>query len=104
MKSCLPKRPSDFALESLFWQRHRNISLLACQNLWAIEVATIGDDIEVVSIKNVFRLQRHRGKLRAIRAGIRHLVRDDQMMLCIHRYLNVVADNARTAPPCRHRA
>src|SRR5262249_22271057 len=45
------------------WQRHRNVSLLACQNLGAVEVATIGNDVEVVSMKNLFRPQRHVGKL-----------------------------------------
>jgi hypothetical protein len=30
-------------------------------------------------------------------------VRDDQMMLGIHGYLDVVADDAGAAPTCRHR-
>src|SRR5271169_1454858 len=45
------------------WQRHRNVSLLASQNLGAVEVAAISDDVEVVSMKNVLRLQCHFGKL-----------------------------------------
>ena len=45
------------------WQRDRNVGLLACQNLGAVEVATIGDDIEMVGEQNVFRLGCHFGKL-----------------------------------------
>jgi hypothetical protein len=41
--------------------------------------------------------------LRAIRAGVRHLVRDDQMMLRIHSDLHIVANDARAAPARRHR-
>ena len=44
-------------------QRHRNVGLLACQNLGAVEVAAIGDDIEMVSTKNAFRLRCDVGKL-----------------------------------------
>src|SRR6202035_5023079 len=44
-------------------QRHRNVSLLACQNLGAVEVATISDDIEALSTKNGLRLRGDVGKL-----------------------------------------
>jgi hypothetical protein len=37
--------------------------LLACQNLGAVEIAAIGNDIETVSVKDFLRLRRHFGKL-----------------------------------------
>jgi hypothetical protein len=43
--------------------RHRNIGLLASQNLDAVEVATISDGIEMVSTKNVLCLRGNVGKL-----------------------------------------
>ena len=45
------------------WQRHCNACLVACQDLGAVEVTAISDDIEMVSLKNVFRLRCHFGKL-----------------------------------------
>src|SRR5260370_16565308 len=54
-------------------QRHRDVGLLACQNLGAVEVAAIGDDIEMVSTKNAFRLRCDVAKLCPIRPGIRPL-------------------------------
>ena len=61
-------------------QRHRNVSLLAGQNLGAVEVAAIRNGIERASTKNVLLLRCDLGKLGAVRAGIRHLVGDDQMI------------------------
>jgi len=58
----------------------------------------------MLSTKSLLGLAGDVGKLGAIRAGIRHLVRDDQMMLRIHGDLNVVADNAGATPACSHRA
>src|SRR5260370_38538167 len=51
-------------------QRHRDVGLLACQNLGAVEEAAIGDDIQMVSTRNAFRPRWHFGKLCATRAGI----------------------------------
>src|ERR1700724_3290637 len=85
------------------WQRHCDVSLLACQNLHTAEVAAIGDNVEMISIENLLRLRCDLGKLRPVRTGIRHLMRDDQMMLRIHSYLHVVPDDTRATPACRHR-
>jgi hypothetical protein len=38
-------------------------------------------------------LQRHFGELRSIRTGVRHLVRNNQMMLRVYRDLHVIANN-----------
>src|SRR5437588_10420435 len=44
-------------------QRHRKVSLLAGQNLGAVEVAAIRNGIEMVSAKNLLRLRCNLGKL-----------------------------------------
>ena len=38
-------------------QRHRDVSLRACQDLCAVEIATISDDIELISTKNLLCLR-----------------------------------------------
>jgi len=40
------------------------------------------------------RLFRHRGELASVIANVGDLVRDDQMMLSVHRGLDIVADDA----------
>ena len=75
-------------------QRYGDVSLFACQYLGAVEVATIGNNIETVSAKNGLRLQRDLGQLCAIRSSIGHFVGDDQMMLSVHSNLHVIANNA----------
>ncbi len=50
------------------------------------------------------RLLRHVCELRAVVADVCHLVRNDQMVLRIHRGLHVVTNHARAAPARRHRA
>jgi hypothetical protein len=76
----LPKRPSDFAPDVNGFGN----GLLARQYLGAAEVAAIGNGFEMVCAKNLLRLQCHFSELRSIRAGIGHLVRNDQMMLRVH--------------------
>jgi hypothetical protein len=51
LKSCLPKRRSAFEFEVIGFggvtvPRDRDASFFACQDLFAAEVAAIGDDIE----------------------------------------------------------
>jgi hypothetical protein len=46
-----------------FRQSHRNVGLRACQDLRAVEVAAISDDIEPVSTKNLLCLRGDFGKL-----------------------------------------
>jgi hypothetical protein len=59
-------------------------SLLARQDLRAVEVAPVGNDIEALCLERVFRLLGYAGELRPVVADIGHLVRDDQMMLGVH--------------------
>jgi hypothetical protein len=76
----------------------------ACANLLAVEIAAICDGIELLRSENGLRLLRHGGELRAIRADIGDLVRDDQMVLGLDRDLHVVADDAGASAARRHRA
>ena len=61
-------------------------------------------DLRLIDAKNLFRCSRRARKLRAIRAHIRHLVVDNQMVLGVDSRLHVVAHDPRTAPARRHRA
>src|SRR6516164_6910154 len=44
-------------------QRHRDVGLLAGQNLRTVVVAAVSDGIEIISAKNVLRLRCHSGEL-----------------------------------------
>jgi hypothetical protein len=79
-------------------QRHGDPRAIASQDLIAVEVATIGDGIELIGLQNGLRFVGDVRKLRAIRAHIRHLVRDDEMALGIDRDLHIVAHDAGAAP------
>src|SRR6516164_283808 len=68
-------------------QRHCNVSLLTGQNLRTVEVATIGNRIEMLSTESLLGLRSHVGKLCPIRADIRDLVRDNQMVLGVYSHL-----------------
>ena len=73
------------------------------KDLRAVEVAAIGDGFERLCLQNSLRLLGDIGKLCSIGATVRHLVRYDQMMLGFHCHLDVVADDARSAPARGHR-
>lgn len=85
-------------------QRHRDASLVTREDLQAVEVAAIGDGFELIRLQNRLRLLGDIRKLCPIRAGIRHLVRDDQMMLALDRNLHIVADDTGAAATRCHRA
>ena len=78
-------------------QRHGDPRAIASQDLNAVEVATIGDGIELIGVQNGLRLFGDVRKLCAIRAHIRHLVRDDEMALGIDRDLHIVTHDAGAA-------
>ena len=67
---------------------------LAGQHLVAIEIAAIGQHGEFLTRHHVPGLLPHRQQLGAVVADIGHLVRHDEMVLGLHRHLDVVADNA----------
>ncbi|HRD79085.1 MAG TPA: hypothetical protein PK264_24660, partial [Hyphomicrobiaceae bacterium] len=85
-------------------QRHGGVRVIVRLDLLAAVVAAIGDGFELVDAENLLGLAAHVGKLCPIRAAIRHLVRNDEMVLSVDRNLHVVADDARAAPARRHRA
>ena len=68
------------------------------------KVRHVGDRIERPRLESGLRLLRHGGELRAIRADVGHLVRDDQVVLRLDRHLHVVADDAGAAAARCHRA
>ena len=73
-------------------QRDRDARFLARRNLLAVEVAAIGDGIEVLHFQRRLRPLGH-GRLRPVVTDVGHLMRDDQMMLGVDRDLDVVADD-----------
>ena len=85
-------------------QRHGDAGVLARLDLLAVEVTAIGDGLEFLDLQRFFGRLRRIRELRAIRAHIRYLVRDDQMVLGVDRRLHIVADDAGAAPAGRHRA
>jgi hypothetical protein len=74
------------------------------KDLFAAEVAAIGDDIEARGFQRRFRLLGHVGELRPVGADVGHLMRDDQMMLGVYGDLDVVAYDARAPAARRNRA
>ena len=85
-------------------QRDRDARFLARQNLLAVEVAAIGDGIEVLHFQRRLRPLGHGRKLRPVVTDVGHLMRDDQMMLGVDRDLDVVADDTGALAARRHRA
>jgi ABC-type amino acid transport substrate-binding protein len=70
------------------------IGLLAIQNLFAFEVAAIGKNSQFFLSRRTARLLSHRGQLGSVMADVGDLVGDDQMVLGLHRGLDVVSDDA----------
>src|SRR5579863_5043316 len=80
-----------------------NASLFAGQYLLSVEVATIGDRIELVHFEHFFGLLRHPSKLSPVVAYVYDLVRNNQMVFSVHRDLDIVADDTRSASAGGHR-
>src|SRR6202795_508987 len=76
------------------WQRNRDASLLACPDLFAVEVTSVGDGIELVHAQYRLGLVGHMGKLRSVSPVVSYLMHDDQMMGSLDCNLDVVADDA----------
>jgi hypothetical protein len=74
------------------------LASLARQDLRAVEVAPVGNDIEALCLERVFRLLGHAGELRPVVADIGHLVRDDQMMLGVDGHLATPGMTSRSLP------
>lgn len=78
-------------------QRHRDASLVALQDLRAVEVTTIGNSFQLIRPHDRLCGFPDARQLRAIRSRRRHLVRNYQVAPGLYRDLHVVADDARTA-------
>src|ERR1700735_165098 len=62
------------------WQCNRNASLLACPNLFAVEVTAVGDGVELLHAQRRLGLVGHMGELRSVSPVVGYLMHDDQMM------------------------
>ena len=85
-------------------QRDRDAGFLAGQDLFAVEVAAVGDDIEFSTSSVAFVSLATVRELRSVGPDVGHLMRDDQMMLGVDGDLDVVAHDAGAAAAGRHRA
>ena len=86
-----------------FGQRHLNPGISAGLDLLPAVVAAIGNCLQFVDAKHLLGPRGYVGKLRPIRAAIRHFVCDDEMVLGVDGDLHVVADDAGAAPARGHR-
>src|SRR5271168_2267254 len=60
------------------WQRNRDTSLLACPNLFAVEVTAVGDGIELLHAQRRLGLVGHMGELRSVSSVVGYLMHNDQ--------------------------
>ena len=73
-------------------------------NHGAVVIAPVGDSRARIDPENSLRLVTDISELRSVRAAVRHLVRDDPVVLGIDRDLHIVADDTGAAPARGHRA
>src|ERR1700687_689195 len=59
------------------WQRNRDTSLLACPNLFAVEVTAVGDGIELGHAQYRLGLVGHMGELRSVSPVVGYLMHND---------------------------
>src|SRR5262245_5182004 len=86
------------------WQRYLNCGLLTGKDFHAAVIAAIGNGLEFIDAEDLLCPAGDIGKSCPIRAAVRDLMRDDQMMLGIDCDLYIVADYTRAAPAGRRRA
>src|SRR5207244_12645833 len=63
------------------WQCNRDASLLACSNLFAVEVTALGDGIELLHAQRRLGPVGHMAELPPVSTVVGYLVHDDQMMV-----------------------
>jgi hypothetical protein len=80
-----------------FGKRHDDAGFATCQDFLAAIVASIGNGFELVDAEDFLRPTSDVGELRSIRAFVRNLMRDDQVMFRIDCDLHIVADHAGAA-------
>src|ERR1700730_5674719 len=85
-------------------QRDSDAGLLAGADLLACVVAAISHSIERLNAHLGSRLLGHIRELMAVGTDVRHLVRDNEMVLGVDRSLHVVADDTGVLAARRHRA
>src|SRR5262245_2019789 len=104
-KVLFAEAPVRFGTRRLWlWQSYGDAGLVAGEDLRAAEVAAIGNGLDRTGPEHCFCLLCHIGHFSPVRAAVRDLMRDDQMVLGIDGYLHVVTDHSGPAPTRRHRA
>src|SRR6185295_19495386 len=95
-KVLLAEAPIRFGARRLrLGQSYCDAGLVAGEDLRAAEVAAIGNGLERLGLQYSLCLPGHIGELRPLRAAVRQLMGNDQVMVGIHGDLHVVADDAR---------
>jgi len=104
-KVLLAKAAFRFRARSLrLRQRNGDAALLAGQDLLAVKVAAISHSFELVHMqRGLCCLCRVRKMCRVI-ANVRHLMRNDQLMLGVDGGLHIVPDDTGPAATRRHRS
>ncbi len=101
---CDEVRTSAFEFEVIGFGSVTVMRFLARQDLFAVEVAAVGDDIEARRFQRYLRLLGHVRELRPIGPDVAHFMRDDQMMLGVDGDLDIVAHDTGTSAARCHRA
>jgi hypothetical protein len=83
-----------------FWYDGANPGLVAIQDLSTLEIAAVGNNCQIVCTYCCAGLFCHVGQLVPIRPDVGHFMCHNQVVLGIHRRLDVVTDNAFA--PCLH--
>ena len=94
----MPKRPFASMPEVIGFGSVTNSGLVTGEGFFAVVVTAIGNGLEFIDAEDLLCLRSDVGKLRPIRALVRHLMRDDQMMFGIDCNLNIVADDTKPLP------
>jgi hypothetical protein len=67
---------------------------MAGQDLFVVEVTTVGNHVELAGLESRLGLLGHDGEPGAVVAHIGHLVGDDQVVFGVDRRLHIVANHA----------
>ena len=80
-----------------FGKRHRDVGLVALEDFIAAVVAAISNGFELIDAKDLFRLASDFCQLRSIRAIVRYLMCDDEVMFRVDCDLRIVNSRAFVA-------
>lgn len=77
---------------------------MAGEDLWAAEIALVGDGIQIFAVEGILGWDRHRAELVTVEALVRDLVRDDDVGSGIDSGLHIIASRPDLVaePETRH--